>query len=76
MSTKLLSFIEKTCFFSKKRIQIENSGFVKTCDEYVRRPIQPEGVPKLMQYLYIKQAYQKMTLENLDPISPQELQMK
>ena len=27
-----------------------------------------------MQYLYIEQAYQKMTLGNQDPISPQELQ--
>ena len=28
-------FLEKTIFFSKKQLQIRNSGFVKTCDEYV-----------------------------------------
>ena len=30
-------FKEETIFFSKKQLQIKNSGFVKTCDEYVRR---------------------------------------
>ena len=30
-------FLEKTIFFSEKQLQIRNSGFVKTCDEYVHR---------------------------------------
>ena len=35
--------VEKTKIFSKK-IQIENSGFVKTCDEYVRKRPWPDGL--------------------------------
>ena len=35
-------FSRKKHFFSKKRLQIENSGFVKTCDEYLHNGV-PNG---------------------------------
>ena len=35
----MLIFIEKTNFFLEKTIRIENSGFVETCDEHLRREI-------------------------------------
>ena len=38
----MLSFYRKKHFFSKKRLQIENSGFVKTCDEYLHNGV-PNG---------------------------------
>ena len=29
---------KRQIFFSNKQLQIENSGFLKTCDEYVHKP--------------------------------------
>ena len=46
-------FNRKDNSFSKKQFQIENSGFVKTCDEHVLR----EGVP----YLDFSNSYKSST---------------
>ena len=33
----VILIVKRHLFFSKNYLQLENSGFVKTCDEYVHR---------------------------------------
>ena len=58
-------FVQKDFFFSKKQLQIENSGFMKTCDEYVHSS---QALATLrLKTLFDQESYgQKLCLEYTD----------